>query len=256
MKLSKSLNLEGDRTSRPSWLSWRRWVIAVLFTMASGGNLVHAAIMEYNDASSFGAALESGSYLNDFTGAGTGSSLSFSGGTGPFAYTITASENLVTGVPMHGDSGLGTSVSLFVDTAALIITFTGANKPTAIGGNFFWSDLASPANVGSGTVRADFMSGGSSVYTLDVASSGNSSFGFGGISTDGAAFDSVTLTLLGYTPTPSTLDDFFVTVDNFNIGQVTPVPEPGGWVVAGFVGLLVLGRAGRGYLRRRSAARA
>jgi hypothetical protein len=214
MKLITFLNL--NRKSAPS-SSYRRMVIAILLTVISGGNAVRAAITQYSDPSSFASANQAGSYLNDFTGAGSGTSLSFSGGTGPFAYTITASGSFgVTGVPMDGASGLGTSVSTFDPNATLIITFTGTNKPTAIGGNFFWSDLSSPSDVVSGTIHANFKIGGSSVHTIDIPSTGNTSIGFGGITTDGVAFDSLELTLLSYIS-----GDFFSTVDNFRIGQVT-----------------------------------
>ena len=188
--------------------------MAILLATLSGGNAVRAAITEYSDPSSFAAALQPGAYLNDFTGAGSGSSLLYSGGTGPFAYTITSSgSSQVTGVPMGPASGLGTSVSTFVENATLIITFTGDNKPTSIEGNFFWSDLSSPSDVVSGTLHADFKIGGASVHTLDVVSAGNANIGFGGITTDGAAFDSVELTLLGYTS-----GNFFSTVDNYLVG--------------------------------------
>lgn len=231
MKLINSLNLNRKSAAR---FSWCHVVIAILFTAMSGGNAVRAAIMAYSDPGSFASAIQSGSYLNDFTGAGTGGSLPFSGGTGPFAYTITASGG-VTGVPMDGASGLGTSMSTLVVNAGLIITFTGANKPTAIGGNFFWSDLSSPSDVVSGTIHANFKIGGTSVHTLDISSSGNSSIGFGGITTDGVAFDSLELTLLGYTS-----GNFYSSIDNFHVGQMSPVPEPTEWALIIFAALAVL----------------
>jgi hypothetical protein len=206
------------------WSSSRLSVIVCLVTVLIVGTSGRSAIVEYNDASSFAAALEAGAYFNNFTGAGSGSSLSYTGPSptlGPFRYTISASGSFgVTGVEMAIDSGLGLSVSTFEENAQLTITFTGTNKPTAIGGNFFWSDLSSPANVVSGTIRADFNIGGSTVYTLDIASSTNTSIGFGGVTTDGEAFDSVTLTLLDYV-----FGDFFPTIDNFQIGRASPGPS-------------------------------
>ncbi len=207
------------------WFSSRLRLIASLLTLMIFGHAGRAAIVEYIDASSFAAALETGSYVNSFTGAGSGLSLSYVGPhptLGPFQYTITASGSFgVTGVDMAAASGLGQSASTFEENAVLIITFTGTNKPTAIGGNFFWSDLSSPANVTSGTIRADFSIGGSIVHSLDVSSSTNSSIGFGGVTTDGEGFDSVTLTLLDYT-----FGDFFTTVDNLRIGQARLSPSP------------------------------
>lgn len=228
--------------------SWHQAVMAVLLVAVSGGNAVRAAITEYSDSGSFAAAVQPGSFLNNFTGANqSGQSLQFSGGTGPFAYTATSTgPNGVTVFQMQAASGLGQALSTFNPGVALIITFTGDNKPTAIGGNFFWSDF--PADVISGTVHADFKIGGSSVHTFDVASTGNTDIGFGGITTDGAGFDSIELTLLGYTS-----GNFFSTVDNFHVGQAILVPEPSSWAVAGLVGLFFIGRAGWAYVSRRNA---
>lgn len=227
--------------------SWQQSLVAILLVAMSGGNAVRAAISEYTDPGSFAAALQPGSFLNNFTGANqAGQSFPYSGGTGPFAYTVTSTgPSGVTVFQMQPASGLGQALSTFNANAALIITFTGDNKPTAIGGNFFWSDFS--ANVISGTIHADFKIGGSSVHTLDVASTGNSDIGFGGITTDGAGFDSIELTLLGYTS-----GNFFSTVDNFHVGQAIVVPEPSSWVVAGFMGLFLLGRAGWAHASRRS----
>ena len=222
-------------------------LLVTLLAVLGGQTVLRAAFIDFSDSTSFGAAVQSGSYLNDFTGAGSGPSLSFSGGTGPFSYTIAATPGGVTGVNMNPLSGLGDCVSTFNPNISLVITFTGGNKPTAVGGNFFWSDLSTPSSVVSGVVHADFKIGGLSVHTLDITSSGNSSIGFGGVTTDGAAFDSLTLTLVGYTS-----GNFFTSIDNFRVG-ITAVPEPGGWVAAGFVAFFVLGRTGLGFVQRRLA---
>src|SRR5262245_10818595 len=120
-----------------SWFySSLKAIIAVMTTLivATAGR---AAIVEYTNSNSFAAALEANSYLNAFSGAGTGESLSYMGPSptlGPFAYIISASGSFgVTGVDMATASGLGQSVSTFEENALLIITFTGTNKPTAIG---------------------------------------------------------------------------------------------------------------------------
>lgn len=203
---------------------WRPRLILSLLATISAGNAGRGAIVEFTNASSFAATLEPGSYLNNFSGAGSGSSLSFLGPSptvGPFAYSISASGSFgVTAVDMAAASGLGQSVSTFEENAVLTITFTGTNKPTAIGGNFFWSDLSSPANVVNGTIRADFGMAGSIVYSSDISSSDNSSIGFRGVTTDGEPFDSVTLTLVDYV-----FGDFFPTVDNLRIGQARLNPS-------------------------------
>ena len=247
MQLITPSRHEGHRkSSRGFARTWRRTVLLVTLLAVLGGQTVlRAAFIDFSDSTSFGAAVQSGSYLNDFTGAGTAASLSFSGGTGPFSYTVTSPPGGVTEVMMAPATGLGDSLSNF-GQVAMIITFTGGNKPTAVGGNFFWSDNSSPSHVVSGTVHADFKIGGISVHTLDIFSSGDSSIGFGGVTTDGAAFDSVTLTLV------SPIGTVFPSMDNFRVG-INAVPEPGGWVAAGFVAFFVLGRTGLGFVQRRLA---
>jgi hypothetical protein len=223
--------------------------LVLAFGMIMGGRgFVQAAIATFTDQTSFTANLESGYYFNNFTGAGTGDTLSYSGGTGgPFPYTISASSGGVTGIRMHSDTGLGISVSTFDHGEQLIITFTGANKPTAIGGYFFWSELNDPSEVIAGTIRADLSIGGTVVESLDITSSGNSSIGFGGFTTTGQAFDSLTLSLVDYSS-----GFYFPTVDNFYVG-LNAVPQAGGWVAGSFVALFAIGRTGFGFLRRRSA---
>ncbi len=257
MKLTR---LMGDYRKPADLMRWSRWpkLMAPLLILMLGVTSSPAPIYtDYTDASAFAAALAPGGYLNDFSTAGSGASLSFTGPTpvtGPFSYTVTSSGAFgVTGVDMAALSGLGRSISTFDENAVLIFTFTGATKPTAIGGNFFWSDLNSPANVVNGTVTAAFKIGGLTVHSFEVSSTGNSSIGFGGVTTDGTPFDSVTFTLKNYSS-----GFFFPTADNFNIG-LTPVPEPGGWVAAAFTGFVVLGgfcKEGWRFLRRRRAAKA
>lgn len=249
MKLARSM--EHYRKAAALMRSFR-WIAPLLILMLGVNNSPAPVYTDYTDASAFAAALAPGGYLNDFTGSGSGASLSFTGPTpvtGPFSYTITSSGAFgVTGVDMAPASGLGRSMSTFDENAVLIVTFTGATKPTAIGGNFFWSDLSSPANVTSGTVTAAFKIAGLTVHSFDVTSTGNSSIGFGGVTTDGTPFDSVEFTLKNYSS-----GFFFPTADNFLIGLVAPVPEPGGWVAAAFSGLFVLGglgKAGWRFLRR------
>lgn len=245
-----------DSQKAASWLCSARWpkLIASLVLVITVNTSRAAVYTDYTDASTFAAALQPGNYLNDFTGAGSGDSLVYSGGAAPFAYRITSTaSNGVSGVNMATASGLGRAVSTFVENDVLTITFT-ANKPTAIGGNFFWTALADPSDVISGTITAAFKIDGLTVHSFDVTSTGNSSIGFGGVTTDGTPFDSVEFTLKDYTS-----GFFFPTVDNFNIGLVTPIPEPGGWIAAAFSSLFVLGgltRSGWRFVCRRRAAKA
>lgn len=227
-------------------LRWERSIptLAVLVLVVLGQCSASAGIATYTSESSFTANLQTGYYLNDFSGAGVGDSLVFS--QGAFSYTISAT-------PMGGVNGIAThqadvydAMSTYWENDQLVITFRGTGGytlPTAVGGYLFWTDLSNPANVIAGTVHAQLNDGTS----LDVYSS-SGHVNFGGFTTDGTAFTSLTFSLVGYTS-----GDRFATLDNFYVGSA--VPEPSGWVAAGFVALFVIGRTGFGYLRRRQAAR-
>lgn len=226
-------------------------VLAAGMTAGVPGFL-RAAITTFSDQTSFTASLENSYYLNNFTGVRAGEYLDFAGGTGiTFSYRISASdESGVTSIGMDSSSGLGDSMSIFEVNKQMIITFTGVNKPTAVGGNFFWSTLfdGTPTSddVIAGTIRADLNIGGS-VETIYVTSTGNSSIGFGGFTTDGQGFDSLTLSLLNYSS-----GDYYPTLDNFYVG-INAVPEASGWVAGSFIALFAIGRTGFGFLRRRAA---
>lgn len=236
-----------DHIQAMTGLSWGRSIPTLVF-LVLGWCSASAAITPYTSEAGFTPYLQTGYYFNDFTDAAAGDTLSFSQGS--FSYTISRVGGVgVSGVPtdfVKSGIGQGDAVSSINPGVSLVITFTGGN-PTAVGGNFFWTDLSSPAKVVTGTVRIQLNDGTwQNVSSTAPGSSGN--VGFGGFTTDGTPFTSLTFSLVGYTS-----GDRFATLDNFYVGSA--VPEPGGWVAAGFVALFVIGRTGFGFLRRKQAAR-
>ncbi len=211
------------------------WVISLT---VFGQRLATAAITTWTSEASFTSQLQAGYYIENFTSvSGGGATISLSGGSGPFAYTISTSPPGV-GLNAISTDFSGKAVSPAAGPVSVIITFTSGNV-TAVGGNFFPVD-SSGALVQAGTVHA-LLNNGS---FLDLATTDNTHVGFGGFTSDGAAITS--LTLSGVT---------FPAVDNLYVGQLAAVPEAGGWVAAGFVGFFVVGRSGYIFLRRNQGTR-
>ena len=214
--------------------------LAVLLFVVHGESVLMAAITTFTDEASFVSQLQAGYYLENFNGQTGGShpsGLSLSGGTGnAFAYNI--NDNLSGGVYVFTPSGTmpsgwpqGSAVSPNAGTS-LVITFTSGNV-TAVGGYFFQTTFAGA--FASGTVTATLNDGSH----VDATSS-SGSVGFAGFTSDGASITSLTLS-----PGAN-----FATMDNFYVGQLAAVPEAGGWVAAGFLGIFVVGRSGFIVLRR------
>ncbi len=197
-----------------------------------------AAIQTYTILSSFTDSLQAGSYLENFNSVPNEGQTIFTGGTPTFTYVISSPSD-VSAVDVIGGSR---AISTFDPPNGLLVITFGAYKPTAIGGNFFWTDY--PGNVIAGSIQVQYTGGDSG--SIDVPLPSGSSFA--GISTDNPeGFSSISVSLINYIPDT----DFFVTLDNFHVGNVNPVPEPGTWIACGFIGLFVVGRAGCGILRRR-----
>ena len=108
-----------------------------LFAFIAAGAIasgVHASATVYTDEATFLGFVQAGYYVEDFDaftyGSFTGPSLDFA--QGPWAYTMSASNDL-----FSGDSNMSTNSAF----DPLIIDFTGADV-TAIGGFFFAGDFS------------------------------------------------------------------------------------------------------------------
>ena len=192
-----------------------------------------AAVQTYTTLSAFTAGLQAGYYLENFNAVGPSGPYNFTGGTPSFSYSFT-SPGSVTPVDVVGGSR---AISTFDANDLLTLTF-GANKPTAIGGDFFWTDLL-PGQAVAGSIRVQY-GGASEFFNVPQPSGGT----FLGITTDNpAGFSALTISLVGYTT-----GNYYPTVDNVVVGNA--VPEPRGWV---FISLFAAGWAGWRILRRRLA---
>ena len=168
----------------------------------------------FTDSASFLAQVQPGFYFNNFSSVGGGATPSLSFNSGGFAYTVTAfgpgSQQL------FNDPGL---VSTDSALDAIRITFTSGNV-TAVGGNFFSSDINFNAIAASVTVA---LSDGQSV-TFN-SSSANDFRGF----TSTQTITSLTIDALdAAAPAWSTLDNLYV-------GQA--IPAPGAMALLGLGGL-------------------
>jgi hypothetical protein len=163
---------------------------------------VSAAII-FTSSATFLPNVESGAYLNTFsTGGNDGAaaipSLAFSGSG--FAYTVTADA-----------SGLYADTFTVGNWAAIdpvVFTFTG-NPVTAIGGNFFLSDISGSIQ-NDAQVTIQLSDGTSETFTA------NSTDAYRGFISTGPAITSMTLPAVTR----------FHNVDNLTVGTAIAVPEP------------------------------
>jgi MYXO-CTERM domain-containing protein len=169
----------------------------------------------FTDSASFLANVQPGSYFNDFASVGAGATPSLSFNSGGFAYTVTA---FGTGSQqLFNNPGL-VSTDSAVD--AIRITFTSGNV-TAVGGNFFSSDINFNAIAASVTVA---LSDGQSV-TFN-SSSANDFRGF----TSTQTITSLTIDAIDPPAGPA-----WSTLDNLYVGQA--IPAPGAMALLGLGGL-------------------
>ena len=190
------------------------------------------------DSATFVAGLAPGYFLNQFTGL-TGllvdNPMSFSGGTGnAFSYDAAATNGLY-GLPATGSTSW-LSTNVFGDT--LNITFTSGNV-TAVGGNFFNTDITGTELTDSVTVLLSGVSG-----SVTLPASGDTPVDFWGyLSTPGVFITGLTIT----PPAGTTTDG--ATVANLYVGAVrhdddrgTPEPATFGLLGAGLLAAGLLGK--------------
>ncbi len=186
-----------------------------------------AAVVQYTDRAAFLAALRTGYFSTDFSTLTPGdqavTSLSFSGGT-PAINVDISSRNFSSSGPGDNlwvaglgdiDAGLGAATT-FSDS--LRIT---APSFYAVGGDWFLGDADD--NFTAGTVTLVFSEG--TTVSLNNLSPAGSFLGF---------ISDTPLTGADVLPPAPNLTGGWVTVDNLVVGNA--VPEPGGAVLAGWVG--------------------
>jgi hypothetical protein len=179
----------------------------------------------YTSEAAFLAHTQPGSYLETFDSlpqfTAVTSPLSFS--KNGFSYTASAPTFFNVGTP--GDVWLST----FDRSTNIVFDFT-SNSVTAVGGNFFVTDV--PGNVVAGTITVTLDNG----TTFSVSAPSATSFvGF----TTSSPIHSLT-----FIPPPSGANEVFGTVNNFITGR--SVPESGSTLP-----LIAIGLASIGLLRRK-----
>lgn len=195
-----------------------RLLSAAALALASATTFAAATI--YTSSASFLANVLPGSYTENFNGLTNPPPTAFA--NGGFSYTVSAPNGLYA----SGDF-LGTNQ---IDEA-LTITFTG-NAVTAIGGNFYSSDLDDDFQAVSMTITLS--DGTIEIFTPTSASDSYRGF------TAQLPFTSLVISAPG--------QSLYAGLDNLTIGRsLASVPEPTSWA------LVALAVAGLGIARRRAA---
>lgn len=204
-----------------------------------------AAIVTYTDPSLFAGSLQD-SYANNFSalsGGATGLTLSFSGGSPTtFSYQLTDPVGTdldgfyVQNTPPTGITGK--AVQTYSTPRTLTIDSFSANV-TAIGGYFFFTDAA-------GALKSDVspitVSVNGTAYSFTPSNPSDATKYFFGFTTDAGS-----ITSLAFSSPDSS---HYSTVGDLTVGSLAAVPEAGGWVAGGFLGVFVVGRSGFIFLRR------
>lgn len=173
----------------------------------------------------FLANIQAGFFLNSFADSGSGAfpSYSASGGSGPFAYTITAVGAGTN--QLYNDPGL-----ISTDSALdrIRVQFTGA-AVTAVGGNMWGTDINFIAVPGA-TITVGLSDG-----TMETFAGASATTFRGYTSTTALTFIEIDAPEIGATNVWSTLDNLYV-------GRA--IPTPGAAALLG-MGALVVGRRRR-----------
>jgi hypothetical protein len=200
--------------------------IAVL-ALAAGAS--HAALTVYTSQASFSAAVTN-SGIDTFAGLSITSATPgpLTRSAGSYGYTATATTNDFFGAGSTADPWL--SVATSTDSIRFS-NFTGGTM-SAIGGNFFNSNLDGLFAAGNITLVATDASGATLTQTITGASSG-SFLGF----TSTSAITSLVVTAVQ--PTSGSL---WPTVDNLTLAAAVPEPETYAMLLAGLAMLAALAR--------------
>jgi hypothetical protein len=183
----------------------------------------------YTDSSAFTSLLAPGYYVETFDGIGDGPiGATHTFPAGSYTFSAYAAGELWSQVSA-GSRALSTEYA----ADPLVFTFTGS--PTAVGGNFFSSDV--DFSVIPGTITLTLDDGTTTTVTV---TNPNSALPFIGFTATGGAH----ITTLTVTGGPDTV---WPTVDNLHIGQLasaSEVPEPASLALlgGGFLGMALVRR--------------
>jgi hypothetical protein len=203
---------------------------------------VQSAVV-YNSLASFNAAIQGGSYVEDFEGftpgpVGFDFSWDFSGGTGPIEYQISLPSSEVLYVA-EGTGGNQSFTTIAFETP-MTIEFITPNV-TAVGGEFFV--LGFDENPGNGTLSVTLNDG--STFSTSVNSHASGGLDYLGFTTTAPNFiQSITL---------GTVTGKYTAIDNLTAGFAA-VPEPAVIASLSAVGLLGFGLARRQYRKSKPGA--
>ncbi len=169
----------------------------------------------YTSSAAFLATLAPGSYTEGFADASFSGDLSATFFGGSYSYDVSAPGGLY---------GNGVLIGTNLPAEALTITFTGA-PVTAIGGNFWATNIS---DVFQPTPITLTLSDGTTTTFTPTSESVSSFRGF----TSSVAIASMTVVSTAAV---------YAGMDNFTVGSVAVIPEPGTWLMMALgVGALVL----------------
>jgi hypothetical protein len=197
--------------------------VAAAITAATAAGGAHAATTVYTSQASFLAQVSPGSYTEAFTG-GNGSAVSYNFSGGGFGYTISASTAAGVASSVYRS---GSIIGNNLPAELLTVTFT-AGAPTAVGGNFYITDITDVFQ--------------SSPVTLNLSDGTSITYLPGGTAEYRGFVSTVPITSLTMAVAPTSQ---YNTLDNLTVGIATVVPEPATYLMMalGLTSLLMLRRS-------------